>query len=275
MGDLTWHTTTVEGRPAHYGVAGTGAPLMFLHGWGLSDRSYARSLRQLTEAGFRVYAPALPGFGGTAALPEDHHSLRGYGDWVAAFARTVGITEPVTLVGHSFGGGVAIRAAHDHRHLVGRLVLVNSIGGSAWSDGRGVLKAIAERPLWDWGLHFPSDLRSTREWTRVLPVVLRDAIPNVVRNPGAVWRVAGLARTADLTAELARLNRRRLPVVIVWSQHDSVIPRATFLSLRAGQRSDDVVTVPGGHSWLIANPDSFGQVITNVLTLTDADTDAA
>jgi len=209
----------------------------------------------------------MPGFGGTAELPPEEHSLRGYAEWVAAFAKEVGLDGPVDVVGHSFGGGVAIRTAHDFPELVGRLILVNSIGGSAWSDGRGMLKAIGERPLWDWGLHLQTDLLPTRQLTRVLPVILRDAVPNLMRHPGAIWRVANLARTADLTLELAELNRRGLPVTIIWSKHDNVIPAATLLSLRAGLDDAQLITVPGGHGWLLSNPHLFGEVITNVLAL--------
>ncbi|TNC24179.1 alpha/beta fold hydrolase [Amycolatopsis alkalitolerans] len=269
MDRLSWHWIAVDGRTAHYGTGGDGRPLLFLHGWGLTDRTYAASLHHLVSAGLRVYAPALPGFGGTADLPADRRNLRGYGDWVAAFAEAAGIAGPVTLVGHSFGGGVAIRVAHDHPDLVARLVLVNSIGGSSWSNGRGVLRAIAERPLWDWGLHLQADLRPTREIARVLPVILRDAIPNVLLSPAAVWRVAHLARTADLTPELAELKARRLPVVIVWSKDDSVIGEAALLSLRTGLGEPEVVTVPGRHAWLLADPRRFGEVITNIIGLAE------
>ncbi|HET6502401.1 MAG TPA: alpha/beta hydrolase [Amycolatopsis sp.] len=271
---LTWHTTTVAGRAAHYGVGGgTGEtdedvqPLLFLHGWGLADRTFAASLSRLINAGLRVYAPALPGFGGTADLPEGERSLSGYAQWVAAFAKEVGLTRPVTLVGYSFGGGVAIRTAHDFPALASRLILVNSIGGSAWSDGRGALKAISERPLWDWGLHLPADLRPGRQLARVLPVILRDMVPNLLRSPGAIWRVAHLAATADLTAELVELNRRRLPVVIVWSSQDNVIPEVTRMSLRSVLGEPRLITVPGGHGWLLTDPGRFGEVITNVVTL--------
>jgi pimeloyl-ACP methyl ester carboxylesterase len=113
-------------------------------------------------------------------------------------------------------------------------VLVNSIGGSAWSDGRGVIRAIGQRPLWGWGLHLQTDLLATRNLARVLRVILRDAVPNLVRSLGAIWRVANLARAADLTKDLAELNRRRIPMVIVWSREDNVIPEATLMSLRAG-----------------------------------------
>ena len=146
-------------------------------------------------------------------------------------------------------------------------MLVNSIGGSAWSDGRGVIRAIGQRPLWDWGLHLQTDLLTTRNLARVLPVILRDAVPNLVRSLGAIWRVANLARAADLTKDLAELNRRRIPMVIVWSREDNVIPEATLMSLRAGLDDLQMVTVPGGRSWLLADSQAFGEVVTNVLAL--------
>lgn len=74
---LTWQRTTVQGRPAVYGVGGVGRPLVFLHGWGLSHRSYRRALGQLVGKGVRIYAPALPGFGGTARLPEEDSTPSG------------------------------------------------------------------------------------------------------------------------------------------------------------------------------------------------------
>jgi pimeloyl-ACP methyl ester carboxylesterase len=89
----------------------------------------------------RVYAPALPGFGGTARLPLEQRTLAGYGHWVGHLADTIGLARPVTVVGHSFGGGIAITTAHRSPDLAERLVLVNSIGGSAWTDGRGVVQA--------------------------------------------------------------------------------------------------------------------------------------
>ncbi len=66
---LEWRTTAVCGRPACYGVAGQGPPLVFLHGWGLAQHAYKRALKRLVAHGLRVFAPGLPGFGGTADLP--------------------------------------------------------------------------------------------------------------------------------------------------------------------------------------------------------------
>jgi pimeloyl-ACP methyl ester carboxylesterase len=250
---LIWKRTTVDGRTALYGVAGEGVPVLFLHGWGLGQHAYKRALKRLVHQGCRVYAPALPGFGGTPDLPARHFSFAGYAEWVRLFLEAVKVDEPVFVVGHSFGGGVAIKLAHDFPDQVRYLVLVNSLGG-----------AMGDRPLWDWGIHFPRDIFDISQVTRVLPVILEDALPNVIRNPRAIVKVANLARTADLTAELDALKRRKMPVVVLWGANDTIIPRASFDALCAAIGSEGEV-VEGSHSWLLADPDAFGEVMTNVL----------
>ena len=261
---LVWKQTTVEGRPALYGEAGEGLPVLFLHGWGLGQHAYKRSMKRLVQLGCRVFAPALPGFGGTADLPRSDFSLAGYARWVDLFLEAVGVDEPVFVIGHSFGGGVSIQFAHDVPVRVRSLVLVNSIGGSTWQSAGSVVRSMAQRPLWDWGIHFPRDILPFPQVARVLPVVLEDAIPNLLRNPLNLWKVGHLARSADLTAELEELKRRRLPVVVLWGESDRIIPKASFDALCAAIGSEGEV-VAGNHSWLLADPDAFGEVMTNVV----------
>jgi len=263
---LAWEATTVRGRPALYGVAGQGIPVLFLHGWALGQHAYKRPLKRLVQLGCRVYAPALPGFGGTADLPDEELSLPGYARWVEEFVHAMGVGEPLIVVGHSFGGGVSIQFAHDFPRRVRSLVLVNSIGGATWSTSGSKVRRLAERPLWDWGLHFPSDLLPFPQLTKVLPVVLEDAVPNLVRNPRAMWRVGSMARKADLTAELEDLKRRKLPVVVLWGERDRIIPKESFDALCAAIGSEGEV-VSGNHSWLLADPDAFGEVMTNVVSV--------
>ncbi|MGP8060000.1 MAG: alpha/beta fold hydrolase [Acidimicrobiales bacterium] len=262
---LTWKRTTVDGRTALYGEAGSGPPVLFLHGWGLDHKAYKRALSRLVAAGVHVLAPALPGFGGTAALPKESMSLSGYGEWAAQFLTAVGVDQPALVMGHSFGGGVAIVVAHDYPARVRALVLVNSIGGSAWTRRGSTIRSMAERPLWDWGIHFPADLLPVRQARRVLPVIIAEALPNIVRDPRAFFGAAGLVRRADLTAELDELRRRGLPVVVLWGQRDQLITRASFEDMCKTLGQPQRVTVPGTHAWLLADPDAFGEVMTNVV----------
>ncbi len=263
---LQWKSCSVNGRRAAYGEAGEGDPLVFLHGWGLGQHAYKRAMKRLTRLGVRVIAPALPGFGGTEDLPREEFSIAGYGDWVARFLDALEITEPVMVVGHSFGGGVAISFAHRHTDRVRLVVLVNSIGGSAWREKGSLVESMKERPIWDWGIHFPADILPVRQITRVLPVILEDAIPNLLRNPAAFWKVANLARFADLRNELEELKERDVPLVILWGQEDRIITEAAFNDLcMAAKTEGDVVS--GGHTWLLADPDAFGEVMTNVVAV--------
>lgn len=261
---LVWKRTTVDGRLALYGEAGAGLPVVFLHGWGLGQHAYKRPLKRLVQLGCHVWAPALPGFGGTVDLPGEDFSLGGYAAWVDEFLRVVDLAEPAVVVGHSFGGGVSIKLAHDFDTRVRSLVLVNSIGGSAFASAGLSLRSIAERPPWDWGLHFPSDVQLIPQLTRVLPIILQEAVPNLVRNPRALMRVADLALKADLTPELEALKERRLPVVVLWGDGDRIVPKESFDALCAAIGSDGEV-VNGDHSWLLADPDAFGEVMTNVV----------
>jgi pimeloyl-ACP methyl ester carboxylesterase len=266
---LQWHHRRVAGRGATYLEAGTGRPVVFLHGWGLSHRAYQGAVKHLAATGVHVFAPALPGSSGTAGLPADDCTLRGYAAWVVELLDTVGVTEPVLLVGHSFGGGVATVLAHDHPDRVGALVLVNSIGGAVWTADGSLTRPMADRPLWDWGLHFSRDLRGPGQLSRVLPVVLKEALPNLLLDPRSFIRTARLAREADLTTELATLHRRGLPVVVVWARRDRVLSEASFTALRTALGDAPTISVPGGHSWLLADPDRFGEVMTNVVDIAE------
>jgi pimeloyl-ACP methyl ester carboxylesterase len=260
--------TWVQGRPAAYSTAGKGLPVVLLHGWALGQHTYREVVERIAAEGVRVIAPSMPGFGDTGELPDSSFSLSGYAAWVTHLLDALEIDEPAVLVGHSFGGGVAIRFAHDHPERTRSLVLVNSIGGSSWRRGN-TLRSITERPLWDWGLHFPADVWPIRQATRVLPVIAEDLIPNLVRHPRALVKVANLARRADLRAELETMRDKGKPITIIWASRDGVVPRASFEALCVASGVQGTV-VDGSHSWLLADPDHFGEVITNDVSIAKA-----
>lgn len=258
----------VEGRRTVWWELGRGPTVVFLHGWALSPASYRTVLDRVAGRGLRVLAPALPGFGGSGELPAARTSLTGYAAHLAAWLAAIDEPGPVTLVGHSFGGGVAVLLAHDHPALVGRLVLVNSIGGAVWTaDDAGGGRLMSERPWWDWGLHLQADLTPARRLGRVVPVILADALTNAIWHPWAIWRVAEIARTADLRAELTALRRRGLPVVVLWGRQDEVLPAASMAAVRLALGDADVHVVEGGHSWLMTDPGAFTEIMTTVLDL--------
>lgn len=263
--DLRWHRTTLDGRTAFYGEAGDGPPVVFLHGWGLQAKTYSRALPALARSRARVIAPALPGFGTSDALPGSYTWER-LAYWVNDLLDHLGVDEPAFFVGHSFGGGVATATAWYHPDAVRSIVLVNSVGGSVWKSSRSGERSLSDRPLWDWGLRLPSEFRR-RDYRKVLPVVARDFLVNALTNPRALMHAANLARTADLRDELTQLAERGLPVTVLWGNQDRVIPEGAFLAACEATGAEGDIIEDAGHSWLLADPEGFGEMMTNSLTV--------
>lgn len=258
-GNLRVVSTTVDGHKVSYTVGGSGPTVVLLHGWGLGHRAYRPGLRRLAECGFSVVAPALPGFGGTPELPVDQRNFSGYAAWVVRFVEALQIRRAV-FVGHSFGGGVAIQTAECQPGLVSTLVLLNSVG-APWRATKAGDQPMAKRPMWSWGLNIPSDVVSLLGHVgSAMPSVLEDLVPNVLRNPLGVVRIGKIAREADLVDSLREVRRRNVPITIVHSIDDGVIPKTSFEYLCKTAAVEGLV-VEGNHSWPMTAPESFADVV--------------
>jgi len=254
---LRFERIEVAGVRAEHGIGGKGQPVVFLHGWGIGPRSYSATLNRLIDIGCQVLAPAMPGFGGTSALMGDECSFGGYADWLARYLHATGVSDRAVVVGHSFGGGVAVQLGHDHGDLVRSVVACNGIGGEG---GPGP----SDRPWWEWGRVLGSDLFAPSCAARVIPAVIGQAVPNMVQNPFAMWRVGEIVRRADLRREVRVLRRRGMPVTIVWSDRDRLVSHSGFVAMCRSAGIEGVV-VPGHHSWLIADPNRFAEVMLRAL----------
>ncbi len=245
----------VGGSAVPYGIAGSGPPVVFLHGWGLGPRAYRRTILALARIGCTVYAPALPGFAGARELPTAQRSLPGYGGFVGHFLDAVGVPTVALTVGHSLGGAVAIAFAAGCPGRSVSLLLANTVGSPVWQVTGTTPRAMEERPIWQWGAALSGDLVQAvgSRQLAVIPAVLGDLVPNLRRSPGALWRTSQLGRGANLVAELHSVARRGTPISMLWSDRDRVVPVATFRDLcRAAGVAGEVV--PGSHSWLIGDP---------------------
>jgi pimeloyl-ACP methyl ester carboxylesterase len=245
-------------------VTGTGPAALFLHGWGLRPNAYRAPIRAMAAAGCRVYAPSLPGFGGTRELTADQRTFPGYAGWVAAFLEAVEVDQVALVAGHSFGGGVATAFVYDQSDRVASLLLANAIGSPTWALFPNEVRTMMQRPVWDWGRHFSTDLLNSPRQLRLLPILLEDFIPNLVRNPLGMFRTGEFIRRADLVREVRCIAERGVPVTVAWSDRDRLVPRSAFDDLRHAAGVDGVV-VEGSHAWLIADPAGFGELAISAL----------
>lgn len=111
----------------HYRRSQPNLPTIFiLHGWGSSSERWVGVIEQLSRAGYDVLAPDLPGFGQSVPPPVPWN-VEEYAAWASAFLDSLNV-RPLLIVGHSFGGRVAIRLLQSRPDLAQGLVLCASSG---------------------------------------------------------------------------------------------------------------------------------------------------
>ena len=106
-----------DGRVLAERIGGTPARVVALHGWGRSGSDFTGML-----AGLDAVAIHLPGFGPTDA-PD---AVWGTDDYARLVAEAIEPLGPVVVVGHSFGGRIAVRLTASRPELVSGLVLTGA-----------------------------------------------------------------------------------------------------------------------------------------------------
>ncbi|MEK6282368.1 MAG: alpha/beta hydrolase [Acidobacteriota bacterium] len=122
------HFIEVDGVRVHYQEAGDAeAPVVVLiHGFASSNLVWSKVLLELAEAGFRVIAPDLLGYGYSGKPKEFDYTIVRQSEMVVGFMRRLEI-ERAILVGSSYGGAVAATIALDQPALVEKLILVGAV----------------------------------------------------------------------------------------------------------------------------------------------------
>jgi pimeloyl-ACP methyl ester carboxylesterase len=118
-------TIELNRQRIEYLEQGDGTPVVLLHSTGASSAQWRRLAAELSDR-FRVLAPDLCGYGGSGTWQgEGEISLAAEAAAVAALVERR--DEPVHLVGHSFGGAVALRFVQERPELVRSLVLIEPV----------------------------------------------------------------------------------------------------------------------------------------------------
>lgn len=115
--------TVIDGRELFYKVAGEGRPLLIIHGWGASSASWIGVIEEMAGKGFQLIIPDLPGFG-KSSVPDENWGTEEYADIVSKFIKELGL-ENISLLGHSFGGGISLRIAIGNSN-VSKLILCDA-----------------------------------------------------------------------------------------------------------------------------------------------------
>jgi pimeloyl-ACP methyl ester carboxylesterase len=110
-----------------YWRAGTGYPLLLVHGWPETKRIWARNLAPLAAAGFEVIVPDLRGFGESGLAPDGFYDLAAHARDLHALVHDVLGHERCAASGGDLGGGVVQDLGLRFPGFVERQVIFNSI----------------------------------------------------------------------------------------------------------------------------------------------------
>ena len=125
----------VRGRAVHADVSGTGPDVVLIHGASGNTRDFTFDLARRLTARYRVIVFDRPGLGWSDAAGEAGISPQGQAEILREAARHLGVQRPV-IVGHSYGGAVAMAWALQEPEATAALVL---LGGATmpWPGGLG------------------------------------------------------------------------------------------------------------------------------------------
>ena len=219
--------------------AGAGTPVVLLHGLGGSTRWWTRNFDALA-ARHLVAAVDLVGFGRNrrflglpAVLPPVEEVSALLARWLETFA------EPVHLVGHSMGGQLAIALAAARPDLVRSLLLVSAAGMPFQLDPRPHVRSL------------PRSLRPA--------AIARVLVPDVLRAGPASVAIAG---TRVLLGDLREsLHALRVPALLVWGEHDPLVPLVYGEAMQRAIESSRLVVIPrAAHVPMWDAPETFNRI---------------
>jgi len=223
----------VGDHQAHYLKAGSGPPVVLVHGGASDSRDWVSAMGALSHR-YSLYAPDLIGFG-LSERNQDGYYLSDFSDFILGFIETLGL-EQLVLVGHSFGGRLCVEIALRHPEKVRKLVLVDAAGlGKVSRLGNIVLTVFwAIRKLLRRPQPYPQFLAKDGEDFHWLCI---DELPNLKTN-----------------------------TLIAWKRHDLYLPLALARRAEALIPSAHLVVLPGfGHAPHGQNKDAFNSLLLDFL----------
>jgi pimeloyl-ACP methyl ester carboxylesterase len=201
-----------------YLEVGSGPPLVLVHGLGSSAANDWGSLLAPLGTHFHVYAPDLPGFGGSDRPAEADYSIAMQVAAVRSFMEAVGVPR-ARVAGISMGGWIVSRLAGEHPEMVERLVVVAAAG--LRPDGPPIPVEVL----------FPRDEEGIRRLVAAVrykapmppSFVARDILARRLREEWIIKRTLESVRERQEWLN-GHLGRADMPVLVVWGQQDALIP---------------------------------------------------
>ena len=260
----------VSGQATHYLEAGSGAPVVLIHGGGSGADSWGnwKDCLPLLAERFRVIAMDMVGFGKSAKPAAEGYD---YGQaqrnrHLAGFIEALGLGS-VSLVGNSMGGATALGVAITRPELVHKLVLMGSAGIAVSNPDPAPMKALAG---------YDYTLEGMRRLVSVLTGPNYRADDETVKyryeltlQPGAreaLQAIGQASRSGGLTYSEDQVRGVQTPTLVVGGKRDAIAVLArTYKFLELIPNSWGFVLPHCGHWVMVESPKEFSAVVASFL----------
>jgi len=251
---------------------GDGPMVVLLHGQPGVGQDWGRVVDAL-DGGLRLLVPDRPGYGRTGGPAG---GCAANADAVIELLDRFG-AERVVVVGHSWGGAVALDLAQRHADRVTAIVLVASVGGAG---SIGLVDRLVAAPVV--GPVLAAGTLAALRAGRIRRVVAavaaprdRSAVDSLADGSLGPWRSVVAEQRAllrELPAISARLDRIDVPAVVLIGDADRVVSPASQEALAGRLRHAEVIHAHGyGHLLPREAPEVVAQAIRSVVRTADED----
>ncbi len=263
-------TFTFDGLAVNYLDEGAGdQAVVFVHGFPFQASMWEPQIPVAIQAGRRVIAPDLPGFG-SSDVPTDRsaYSIDRYADLVAALVGELGLGE-VVLVGLSMGGYIALAVARRHPEVLAGLVLADTRADRDTPEGRqnrSDQQALVEErgdvtPLVDGLL------------TKVLAEAgprhaeVRATLGDMMRSTAPAGWIGALEAMKQRGDQSDLLPSISVPTLVVVGESDTLAPVDVAEAMAKAIPGARIEVVPdAGHVANLENPEVFNRAFSEFLT---------
>jgi pimeloyl-ACP methyl ester carboxylesterase len=282
--NLRVHDVMLPGRRVSTLTLGDGPDVLLIHGLGAAKSSFFDLAANLADAGYRVHALDLPGFGGSSKPAIAPYSSRWFADTVLSVMDALDI-EKAHLVGNSMGGRVALEIGLRRPERVNAIAALCPAVAFVKRDFHPLVRflrpefgllphklrrGIVERQLWS--MFCDPDALDPH----VADVVV-DEFQRVYASPGA--RVAFLASARNIYLDrpfgrggfYPRLAELEPPALFVWGSHDRLIPPGFQRYVAEALPGADQIVLDGcGHVPQVERPEQTAGLVRRLFAQTEA-----
>lgn len=244
----------INGINVNYKIAGEGPAILVLHGWGGSSDSWLEAQRIIAKQGYRIIIPDFPGFGKTPPPPEPW-GVKDYSNFILNFLKKLEL-ENIFLIGHSFGGRIAIKFAVNYPEKIKSLILCDSAGIKPKPGPKTrIIYWIAKIGN---AIFTPKHLVRFKDAARnFFYIFLRNR--DYVKANGIMKETIKKVFVEDLLSDLSKI---KLKTLIIWGEIDKMVPLKYAYIFKENIENSELKILPKiGHSPHLEIPKKFSEII--------------